>query len=229
MTEERFEQFLREASGGYNEPPEPPREDMWARIEEARRVIPIEPARRFTAARWIRWGTGIAAVLAVGIALGRLTAPAGPAASGADGRTPGVAIRQPAELTAGAGGRSAPGATKAMRLATARHLSETEAFLTLYRSRSGDAALDSSTVVWARQLLIGTRLRMDSRAVAKDPRLRILLEDLELVLAQIVQLDAIETESEIDEAEFIDQGIEQRQVLTRLRATLAGMPSLART
>lgn len=230
MTEERFEEFLRETASEYNEPPETPRDQIWAGIEEARQVVPIERARRFTSTRWVRWGTGIAAVLAVGIALGRLTAPGQPE----DGA--------PGQVAAGtrAGGDAAPALTagdargerrpsRAMRMATADHLDETATFLTVFRAQSQGEGIDSSTAAWARQLLTATRLRMDSRATDGNPRLQVLLEDLELVLAQIVQLGASGVESDLDETEFIDHSLEQRQLMPRLRATLAEQSSLVRT
>ena len=231
MTEERFEEFLREAASGYNEPPDAPRDRIWAGVEEARQVVPIERSRRFTSTRWVRWGTGIAAVLAVGIALGRLTAPGQPE----DGAPAQVAAgdlaggdSEPA-LTADDAARGNRGSSRAVRLAIADHLDETATFLTVFRAQSQGEGIDSSTAAWARQLLTATRLRMDSRATKGNPRLRFLLEDLELVLAQIVQLGASGTESDLDETEFIDHSLEQRQVMTRLRATLAEQSSPVRT
>jgi len=230
MTEERFEEFLRETASEYNEPPETPRDEMWARIEESRQVVPIEKAQRFTTTRWVRWGTGIAAVLAVGIGLGRLTAPGQPETTGSEPTVAGAPAGgdgSPA-LTAGdAGAERTP--SRAVRLATASHLDEAATFLTVFRAQSREDGIDSSTAAWARQLLGSTRLRIDSRATAGNPQLRVLLEDLELVLAQIVQLGASGVETDLDETEFIDHNLEQRQVMTRLRATLAEQSSLART
>ncbi len=234
MTEERFEEFLRETASEYNAPPDAPREEMWAGIEEARQVVPIERARRFTTTRWVRWGTGIAAVLAVGIGLGRLTAPGQPetasdqVAAGAPDGTPAAGGVGPALTTRNRAATDRK-PSRAVRMATASHLDETATFLTVFRAQSKGDGIDSSTASWARELLTGTRLRLGSRATAGNPHLRVLLEDLELVLAQIVQLGASGVESDLDETEFIDHNLEQRQVMTRLRATLAEQSSLART
>jgi hypothetical protein len=228
MTEERFEEFLSETAGEYNQPPESPREDMWAAIQEARQVVPIERARRFTTTRWVRWGMGIAAALAVGIGLGRLTAPGQPETAGSEQIAADAPATAPALTTRGdAAADRKP--SRAVRLATAGYLDETATFLTVFRAQSREGGIDSSTHVWARQLLNGTRLRMGSRATAGNPHLRVLLEDLELVLAQIVQLGASGVETDLDETEFIDHNLEQRQVMTRLRATLAEQSSLAKT
>src|SRR5258706_2303628 len=72
MNEARFEALQREAGREYHGPPETPSEEMWARIAAARaerrdttRVIALRP--------WMRWGLGMAAVLLIGFAVGRLT------------------------------------------------------------------------------------------------------------------------------------------------------------
>src|SRR5438034_1004688 len=74
---------------------------------------------------------------------------------------------------------------------------------------AGGAGLSSS----ARDLLATTRLMLDSPA-GKDARLKGLLEDLELVLAQIAQLPA---SADREDVQSINQGLDQRSVLLRLR------------
>jgi hypothetical protein len=69
----------------------------------------------------------------------------------------------------------------------------------------------------AHDLLLTTRLLLDSPAAA-DPRFRALLEDLELVLAQVVRL---QSEQRRDELDLIRQALEQRDVLLRLRTAVA--------
>src|SRR5438132_1304751 len=82
-----------------------PREERWARTaaERARRAA----APRVLALRpWLRWGLAAAAVLVLGIALGRLTAPA-------------PQLATPADTTG----------TVAYRIAAAQYLTRTEALL----------------------------------------------------------------------------------------------------
>jgi hypothetical protein len=103
----------------------------------------------------------------------------------------------------------------AYRVATAEHLGQAETFLTLFRSsvQQGDRErLASST---ARQLLATNRLLLDSPA-AGDPRLRLLLQDLELVLAQIAQLGPARHGADV---ELIREGLDDG-VLVRLRAAV---------
>lgn len=105
-------------------------------------------------------------------------------------------------------------------MATLEHLSRAEALLTSFRTprSAGDGTPLNS---WARDLLADTRLLLDSPA-ATDARRRQLLEDLELVLAQIVQLPA---ESSADRG-LVQRSIERGAVLSRLRSSIpAGFAS----
>jgi hypothetical protein len=212
---------LRELAAQYNQPPETPREAMWERIvaeragktvkaEETRKtedipeVLPFRPHRRV---RPLTWAAGIAAILALGIGLGRLTVSSpGPGLSTPS--SPGPLAVAPA---------AAPRVNaEAYRLVTTEYLSQSEAFLTLFRAsvRSrGDEQLASAT---ARQLLATNRLLLDSPA-ANDAKVRSLLQDLELVLAEIAQLSPASRSRDLD---LITEGLEQGGVLSRLRTAV---------
>jgi hypothetical protein len=211
---DRIDGQLRAAARDYNEPPETPREAMWERIvverkseksEKAERTesggtIPFRHLRFLRQLRPLTIGAGVAALLAIGIGLGRLTVrqsdPAGP--------PPDPASEAPSVNAA------------AYRLATTEHLSQAEAFLTLFRAsvrRGGDERLATAT---ARQLLATNRLLLDSPA-ARDARTRVLLQDLELVLAEIAQLSSQPRSGELD---LITEGMEQGGVLSRLRTAV---------
>ena len=110
---------------------------------------------------------------------------------------------------------SAP--STAYQLTTVRHLSEAEALLTSFRTRStGDQQMDAQLGSWARELLSNTRLLLDS-PVATDQQRRPLLEDLELVLVQIVQLSPGSTPQD---RELIEKTLQQDHVMTRLRTAI---------
>ena len=199
MDDEELEPTLREAAKAYHTPPEPPREAMWQAIQAERRV---DRARRPAIRRWAPWAMAAAAVLAVGVGIGRLSAPS---------KQP--ATHQPAPVVAS-------GATRvnetAYRLATLEHLGQSEAFLTLFRTSvrtGGQERLASAT---ARQLLASNRLLLDSPA-AQDRKMRVLLEDLELVLAEIAQLSP---EASAGDRELIREGMERGGVLSRLRTVV---------
>jgi hypothetical protein len=184
---------IRELARDVNVPPPTPRDEMWQAIASRRRARPGRAPRP----RWIPWSAAAAAVLAVGIGIGRLSVPE------AGHPSPAVADAAPSPRV---------NAT-AYRLAAEEHLAQSEAFLTLFRTsleRPGDHRLASAT---ARQLLAGNRLLLDSPA-ARDEATRRLLEDLELVLAEIAQLSP---GSPAQDLELIRDGIERGDVLPRLR------------
>lgn len=121
--------------------------------------------------------------------------------------------------TAAPSGNSA--SSSAYQLTAVRHLSEAEALLTSFRTRSTtDQQMDAQLGSWARELLNKTRLLMDS-PVANDPQRRPLLEDLELVLVQIVQLSPGSTPQD---REMIEKTLQQDQVMTRLRTAIPAGP-----
>jgi hypothetical protein len=107
--------------------------------------------------------------------------------------------------------------TSAYQIAAMHHLSDAEALLTSFRTRSAaDQQMDAQLAAWARDLLSNTRLLLDS-PVASDPQRRPLLEDLELVLVQIVQLSPGSTQQD---RELIEKTLQQDHVLTRLRTAI---------
>jgi hypothetical protein len=208
MLDDRFDDQLRDAARDYNQPPETPREEMWARIaaerdvrkkDTGRRILPFPAFRTFR--RSYRYAAGIAALLAIGIGLGRLSVQR----SASGGNTTWLAVQATPQRS-----------TAAYQLATTEHLSQSEAFLTLFRAsvgRGGDEHLASAT---ARQLLATNRLLLDSPA-ALDAKSRVLLQDLELVLAEIAQLSPQPRSRDL---QLITEGLEQGGVLSRLRTAV---------
>ena len=197
MTEDRFARLLRDAAQDYHRPPETPREDLWRRIAAAREAR----RRRVVVGPWLRWGMGIAAVLALGIGIGRWSARSTPdtvSVAAARGDQPALPYR----------------------VAAARYLSRTEALLTGFRTEARAGTPNAQFTAQARDLLGTTRLMLDSPA-GKDPWLKSLLEDLELVLAQIAQLPS---SGHREDVQLIDQALEQRSVLLRLRSAVPAGP-----
>jgi hypothetical protein len=110
-------------------------------------------------------------------------------------------------------------------LATAQHLADAETLLTSFQLQSRNQQMDGQFSQWAKGLLSNTRLLLDSPA-GDDPRRAKLLQDLELVLAQIVQLSP---NAAATDRELIQGSIQRGQVITRLRTAIpAGQPSLER-
>ena len=209
MMDDRLDDLLRDAARDHNEPPETPREEMWERIvaerrqpEKSRGILPFRRFHGFHPRRAVRVGAGIAALLALGIGLGRISVER-------PGTTPAAA---PAPVAVAAPRVS----STAYHLATTEHLSQSEAFLTLFKASvrgQGDERLASAT---ARQLLATNRLLLDSPA-GSDTRTRLLLQDLELVLAEIAQLSPQPRSRDL---QLITEGMEQGGVLSRLRTAV---------
>lgn len=222
--EDRMDGRLRAAVDGYNRPPAPPREAMWARIEAERRVRRSQdgPGRRGGRRRglpgWTPWAVGLAAMLALGVGLGRLTmsrSAAGTgrlasASSGVGGVGAGAASRR------GGGG---VGRRQALyRLAAAQTFGQAEALLTALKTDPPRDTADTRRLTgWARDVLSSTRLLMDSPA-GRDPKVSHLLGDLELILVQIVQLSP-EHDSPAARR-LIDDAVKQRDVLPRIRSAV---------
>jgi hypothetical protein len=215
MMDDRFDDLLSEAAREYNQPPETPREEIWQRIvaerqaekavkaEKVTRVIPFRPFRNVRALRPLSWAAGIAALLAIGIGLGRLTV-----------HQPEVAVA-PSSVPAPATASPRVSAT-AYRLATTEHLSQSEAFLTLFKASIRSGGNERLATATARQLLATNRLLLDSPA-ASDGRTRLLLQDLELVLAEIAQLSPQPRSRDL---QLITEGLEQGGMLSRLRTAV---------
>jgi hypothetical protein len=206
MLDDRLDDQLRDAAKDYNDPPETPREAMWERIvaERAKKAETVRPLHHL---RPLRWAAGIAAVLALGIGLGRVSISKAPPVA-----APAPVATAPAPRVSNAG----------YQVATAEHLSQSEAFLTLFRAsvrQGGNEQLASAT---ARQLLATNRLLLDSPA-ANDGRTRLLLQDLELVLAEIAQLSPQPRSRDLD---LITEGLERGGVMSRLRTAVPSGPSI---
>jgi hypothetical protein len=220
-----------------------PREMMWARLQHQRRqrtaldgadAIPPaptatdsapvlrfreeEPARVVSRGRsWGLRAVGIAALLVAGVGVGRYLLPA----SGASRYQLAVqAATDRADSVAALGfGPEAlaalPVSTEPARVAMDEHLARTVALLTALRDE--DPALGPSPDVsgWARELLGTTRLLIDEPQL-HDERTRRLLQDLELVLAQIIQVrrSAPETQRAPNET------MRETNLLPRMRAAV---------
>lgn len=210
MSDEDRDDLGRILQEAYNPPPEVPRDDMWAAIQagmakDATQVISLDAARRRRQGmvrRTAAWGAAAAALLVLGVGIGRMTAPGtAPMASAPDERAVG----------------SDPGV---MRVAAMEHLERSEALIRMVRADGASGRVDPAVGGWARGLLTETRLLMDASA-DQDPAMRELLEDLELVLVQIVGVSEAAGAGGSRSREELDlalDGIERRDVLSRIQA-----------
>jgi hypothetical protein len=125
----------------------------------------------------------------------------------------------PADVVATAETRPSTAADRSEvdRVATTEYLGRTEALLAQLPAELEARRADPAYQTQADALLLQTRLLMDSPA-ATDPTLRSLFDDLELVLAQVVRLKADRDRTRV---ELLQQSLEQRDVLPRLRDAVA--------
>jgi hypothetical protein len=262
--DDRIDDLIRDEARDYNEPPAAPREEMWKRIEMGRRSggplaaaaavsAAARPARRPRIAPLFRLGIGIAALLALGIGIGRrmertdsdrvpvvatspstssplqrmpagvmdsasvIAAPESPAGGRELAST--RAVRRPGEVPATLAShneRRAGAGAAAYDMELGQHLGQSEAFLTLFRSSVRSGRMDPVAFATARQLLSTNRLLLDSRA-GVNPGSRQLLQDLELVLAQIAQLGAAGDSSDVH---MVTEDMDRGDVLPRLRTAV---------
>lgn len=207
MDERELEQHLRKLGEEWRVAPEPPLDRMWARIEGRIHAAPVGSWR------WTRRFLPLAAMLVLGFGIGQLV--------------PSL-LRSPAEPGTGplASAPSPDGVPVQEAVnapfvgVAANYLERVTALLVTLAAESADSRRGESveySTAQARDLLVTTRLMMDAPEPL-DPRLRVLLEDLELVLAQIVQLPSRPSAPDVS---LIDQALDQRDVLPRLRVFLA--------
>ena len=206
MDEDRFDEVLRELPRSYNPPPPPPLDEMWPVIEDAHfdAPLPITRARPFSPrASWL----AAAAALLVGIGIGHYVPFGAPKAS------------SPAPVASSAPPRAETSAVAdAYRDQTNHYLGQAAALLISLPAKEANGRTDSMFASRATDLLVTTRLLIDSPAAAQDPKLRSLLEDLELVLVQVARLRVEKNRGDLD---LIHQAVEQGDVLSRLNSAVA--------
>lgn len=211
---------MRDAAQTFHSPPEPPPlEEMWAEIEARsgfRAAPTIESVTPITAAprRGIRIPTwfAAAATLVIGIGIGRVSSSFGHDATQPKAPVT-VAQAEPAQSTQS----SDTLLDRPYAIEASQYLGQTAALLTSLSSDAKTASTDAQLSTRASDLLARTRLLMDSPA-ANEPAMHDLLEDLELVLAQVVRLRANGTSTDLD---IINRALEQRDVIPRLRTAVA--------
>ena len=215
MSDDRFDEWVRDAAEGYNRPGPVPREAMWQAIEAARRTAtPLghqAADARFQAPRVSGtplWRLAAAAMLLVAVGIG-------------------IGYQMKGDSPAQVATAPAPDAPSAMAPLTgyevkaAEHFTAAEMLLTSFQA-TRDAETAAAVRAWARNLLSSTRLLLDSPA-ASDEQRRYLLEDLERILVQIMQLAP---DAPASDREYLERTITRGEVLTRIRTSIpAGLPS----
>lgn len=222
MNDEKLDGLLAEAKDSYRKAPAADLDALWSRIEHAafdapRPMMHLDaPVAPLSRHRWLMPAAGIAATLIVGIGIGRMSVtpadtPMGPGAAGPVATQPPVA--PPATVV-----------VDPLQRTTLDYLARTVALLIQLPSNGSPTSVrsvanDQKLITEASQLLGTTRILLDSPA-ASDAHLRDLLEDLELVLAQVARL---QTAPRADELTFIAEAVNEREVVPRLRTVAASI------
>jgi hypothetical protein len=211
MDDKELERRLGELRHTWRVAPEPPLDRMWAEIEEEA-FAPAWPRR------WVRRLLPLAAMLVVGFGIGQVAPPLLHLAGKGEPTRP--------EQQADATGESArpdqdAEATAPFVGVATDYLERVTALLVTLAEESRRGQPVEYSKEQARDLLATTRLLMNGPRVS-DQHLRQLLDDLELVLAQIVRLPAKPAAPDVY---LIDQALDQREVLPRLRVLLAENPT----
>jgi hypothetical protein len=206
MTDEnrdRFDELLQDAARTYNRPPDErhmPLDQIWTAVEAQAFPVMRRPAPY---AQWLR----IAAALLIGVGIGRLSFVTHA------NQSP-LAVRKTDALMQSKPARVAE--VQFVDPTTSRYLGQAAALLIALPAETNNSRPDEAFRKRANDLLLTTRLLIDSQSGA-DPALRNLLEDLELVLVQVVRLEKGRDPSRRTEMELIQQALDQRDVIPRLR------------
>ena len=201
MDDEKLDELLTDAVRSYRPPPAAPLDAIWARVE-AEAFAPPQSKRT---PGWTAFAGAIAATLVFGVLIGRATATRGVAATA--GQTP-VQVRLASNVPADPYQRT-----------TQEFLGRTAALLVALPSRDHPGANDGKLAGQAQQLLGTTRLLLDS-PVGHDQRMKDLLEDLELVLAQVARL---QPQRPGESLTLINEALEERDVVPRIRSAVADL------
>lgn len=205
LPDEALDRLIASARASYHVPPAPDLDALWRGVE-ARRG---RRGTRTIATRWWR-AAGIAAAIVLAFTLGRASV-----------RSAGVELPVVASAEdAGANNTANSSANTPVTTTTSQLLGQTAVLLTALPVDGADPASDRRFAQQAGELLTTTRLLLSSRAAESDPTLRTLLEDLELMLAQVARLRAGETRTE---RELITEALQQQNLVPRIRTIAAGL------
>lgn len=201
LPDEALDRLIVSARASYHVPPAPDLDALWRGVEAQRG----RRGTRMIATRWWRVA-GIAAAIVFAFTLGRVSV-----------RSAGVEL--PMVASAPGTGANTPASTP-VTTTTSELLGQTAVLLTALPADGADPASDRRFAQQAGELLTTTRLLLSSRATESDPALRTLLEDLELMLAQVARLRAGETRTE---RELITEALQQQNLVPRIRTIAAGL------
>lgn len=197
MNDEQLDELLEAARPAFRVPPDPQLEKIWEGVSAARHPAPV---RRPTP--WLKWA-GVAAGLVLAFSLGRLSI------------NQATVTETPAPSVSSVARGEQPVTAAATEL-----LGETVVLLSALHEGQATELPDRAFAQQAGLLLGTTRLLIDSRVAERDPALKSLLQDLELVLAQLARLRTGEAHGEL---QLINDALQAQDIVPRIRSVAAGL------
>jgi len=204
MNEEQLDHVLDDAAKRWRVPVDPPLGEIWAAVEDEA----FRPAARRSAPGWSIVGIAAAAALVIG-------------AFGGSYLTRRGIVPPVANTATGLGGvrvSMSPGTDPNQR-AMSELIGSTAVLLASLPDETAATTLDPQISVEGARLLTTTRMLLDS-PLGSDSRLRSLLQDLELVLAQVARL---EPKHRNNEMQFIQTALDEHDLVPRLRSAAADL------
>ncbi len=195
MNEKELDDLLDDASKHWRVPTNPPLDEIWTAVAAQGFAQPS----RWRSPGWVTVGIAAAAALVVGVLGGRYSA-----------QRAGVPVATPSMLSVSVNDPN--------QRAMGELLGRTAVLLVAIPADS--TGPDSAVSREAARLLTTTRLLLES-PVGSDAHLHNLLQDLELVLAQVARFDPRHRR---DEIRFIQTAIDQHDIVPRLRSAAADLP-----
>lgn len=202
MDEKQLDRLLTDAARRWRVPIDPPLDAIWSSV--ASQAFQ-RPAR--SAPGWGAVGIAAAAALIVGVLGGRYSARQVP-------RPAIAAAARTAPLPVSPAVTDDPN-----QRAMSELLGRTAVLLAALPGDNGARDVDPGVTVEGARLLTITRLLLDSPA-GSDVRLHNLLQDLELVLAQVARL---EPRHHRDEMQFIQTALDEHDIVPRVRSAAADL------
>jgi len=193
MDDDRLDQLLADAARRYHHPPPAPLDAIWDRVAEDVFAAPVR-----SRLPWRMIGIAAAALI-VGVFTGRMSI--GGSTAIAPSTMASVAANDPASQ------------------ATERFLGQTAVLLAALPGDDDTTTVDPTIAADGARLLGTTRILLDS-PIADNARIRDLLLDLELVLAQVARL---QHQRAHDELIFIQSALNDRDIVPRLQSAVTDL------
>lgn len=207
MDDRRLDELLDEATQSYRMPPDTSFDAIWNRVEAE--AFASRPAAVAVSTR--RWGVAfaLAASLVIGVLAGRWSMRGAAESASVFGPTKGGAAVN-AQLIRN---------NDPYQRTTEEFLSRSAVLLASLPANGKAGARDEQFVAQASQLLTTTRVLLDS-PVGTDRRMKELLQDLELVLAQVARMQAPRHRAELT---LITEALQERDLVPRIKSAVADL------